>query len=54
MLQEIWLPFSEKKFIDELLPEYHFRISTPDMHHHEEDLMMKQIHSNPNLSDQQI
>ena len=43
-LQEIWLPFSEKKIIDNFLPDYSFKIATPDMQQHPEDLLSSSGH----------
>ena len=43
-LQEIWLPYSDHKTLDKLHPEYSFKISTPDMFQHPEDLLVARGH----------
>ena len=41
-LQEIWIPFHEKRILKDFLPDYSFCIATPDMFINNEDkLMMK-------------
>ena len=43
-LQEIWLPFHEQKSLSEYLPEYSFKVSTPDMFLLPEDLLQRPSH----------
>ena len=43
-LQEIWLPYSEENILSNHHPEYSFKISTPDMFKHPEDLLGQHSH----------
>ena len=43
-LQEIWLPYSEQRTLNNYHPDYSFKISTPDMFDHPEDLLGKPSH----------
>ena len=38
-LQEIWLPYSEQNVLQNLHPEYSFKIATPEMPQHPEDIL---------------
>ena len=43
-LQEIWLPYSDQNTLNSYHPDYSFKISTPDMFQHPEDLLAKPKH----------
>ena len=43
-LQEIWIPYSERRLLDSFHPDYSFVISTPDMLSNPEDLLLKPAH----------
>ena len=44
-LQEIWLPYSAQNAINNLHPRYCFKISSPDMFQHPEDLLACSAHT---------
>ena len=39
-LQELWMPYHDKKLMNEYLPDYSFQIATPDMFQNNEDKLM--------------
>ena len=39
-LQELWLPYHDKKLMEKYLPNFCFNIATPDMFQHNEDKLM--------------
>ena len=43
-LQEIWLPYSERGVLDSVLPDYRFKVATPDMQQFPEDLLSSTGH----------
>ena len=40
-LQEIWLPYHDQRLMNNMFPDYHFWISTPDMFLHNEDKLLQ-------------
>ena len=43
-LQEIWIPYRDKRMLESFHPDYSFCISTPDMFSNPEDLLLRQAH----------
>ena len=39
-LQEIWLPYHDKKLLSKFLPDFTFEIATPDMFINNEDKLL--------------